>query len=71
MAACLTCKAFSLFYASNYINMASEIWTLMNPSGIILRDVKWNKKLKPKGHGSTLEETRPDCLIYSIVTATE
>jgi len=33
--------------------MASEIWTLMNPSEI-LGDVELNMKLKPKGHGSML-----------------
>jgi len=35
----LTGKAPSLSHVSSKINMASEIWTLMDPSGI-LRDVK-------------------------------
>jgi len=48
--------------------MASDIWTL-NPSGT-LGDVKLNMKPKPKGHESTLEETRPDHLINSAVIST-
>jgi len=39
----------------------------MNPSGI-LRDVEMNEKPKPKGHGSTLEETQPE---ITAVTSTK
>jgi len=31
----------------------------------------WNMTPKPKGHGSTLEETWPNYLIYSAVTSTK
>ena len=31
----------------------------------------WNKKQKPKGHGPTLEETRPDHAIRSSVAITK
>jgi len=57
-----TGKALFLYHVSNNINMASEIWTLMNPSGI-LRDVKQNKKPKLKGHGASLESSR----IFSFI----
>jgi len=42
----------------------------MDPSGILL-DIELNKKPKPKGRESTLEETRPDHLMYSAVTSTK
>jgi len=48
----------SHFFKLVTINMASEIWTLMNPSGIPLEE-------------STLEEARPDYLICRVVTATK
>jgi len=65
-----TGKVPPLSRMSSNINMASEIWTLMNPSGI-LRDVELNMKPKPKSHGSTLEGTRSDHLIYSAVNSTK
>jgi len=34
-------------------------------------NVELNKKPKSKGHGSTLEETWPDYVIYSAVTSTK
>jgi len=43
-----TGNSLSLSHVSNNINIEPEIWTLMNPPGI-LRDVEWNKKPKPKG----------------------
>jgi len=36
--------------------MASEIRTLMDPSGMLCEKKKKKKKKNPKGHGSMLEE---------------
>jgi len=47
-----TSKAISLSHVSVNTNMASKVWTLMDPSGI-LGDIEFNKKQKPNDHGST------------------
>jgi len=45
----LTGKVPSLSHVSSNIDMALEIWTLMNPSGILC-DVELNMKSKTNGH---------------------
>jgi len=63
-------KALYLSHVSSNMNMASEFWTLMDPSGILC-DVELSIKTKLNGHRSTLEETRTNQVIFSAVTSTK